>query len=89
MDTSFRKSYKNCVIEVVVEDDLVTTTKVIRDGEVIAFICLSSDKNENGVSVCKESIDNAFAIGKESVDVAFDELLSELGLEPISAHTTA
>ena len=85
MDATFTRDYKNCTIEVVVEDDLITTTKVIRDGEVEQFIPLRTKTNEDGCPFTKHAVESAFAIGREVVDEMFNALLKELGLEPITA----
>lgn len=89
MDTSFKKDYKNCTIEVVVEDDLITTTKVIRDGVVERFIPLKTDKNEDGAEVTRTNIETAFKIGMDEVDEMFNELIKALGIEPMVATINA
>lgn len=89
MDTSFKRNYKNCEIEVVVEDDLITTTKVIRDGEVVKFIPLQTKNNADGSAVTPRNIEVAFNIGKAEVDTLFNELLKSFGIEPMVAATEA
>jgi len=80
MDTTFTRDYKNCTIELVVEDDAITTAKVIRDGEMIDFIFIEVKGSEEGLPVCSKNIEKAFAIGQKAVDVSFDELLNTLGV---------
>jgi hypothetical protein len=89
MDVTFTKEYKNTTIEVVVEDDLITTTKVIRDGVVEAFIPLKSKDNEDGCPLSQHAIEVAYKIGEDVADEMFNKLLTELGLEPMVATINA
>ena len=89
MDVTFSKDYKNTTIEVVVEDDLITTTKVIRDGVVEAFIPLRTEDNEDGCPMSQHAVEVAYKIGEDVADEMFNELLKELGLEPMVATINA
>ena len=85
MNTTFTRDYKNCTIDLIVEDDTITTAKVILDGEIMDFISIQAKDSEDGLPVCAKNIEKAFAIGQKAVDVVFDDCLKELGLEPVSA----
>ena len=73
MDTNITRKYKNAVIEYVVEDDLITTGKVIVDGECRVFKTYETEDNADGIAWNRRNADYVFADLRAETDKVFAE----------------
>lgn len=66
------KQYKNAEIEVVIEDDVITTAKVYVDGQCVVCTDILTDKGED-VHFNRNNLSSVYALMQEDVDKMWDE----------------
>lgn len=66
------KQYKNAEIEVVIEDDVITTAKVYVDGQCVGCTDIWTDKGED-VPFNRNNLSAVYALMQEDVDKMWDE----------------
>lgn len=69
---SLIKDYKNCTIEVVVEDDVITTAKIYLDKNCVSVNDIT-DANGKDVPFTKKNYDNTINLMMEEVDAMWEE----------------
>lgn len=71
MDITFNREYKGTNIEIVVEDDIITTSKIYnKDGECVEVNDITDDKGDD-VTFCGKNYYAVLDMARESVDKNF------------------
>lgn len=68
MDTTYSHDYKCSTIDIIVEDDRITTAKIITDGDVQMFDC----GGDEGLPNNRKSVDTVLNFCKGKVDEYLD-----------------
>lgn len=76
IDLTYKREYKNAEIELICEDDTLTTAKIYIGGE---FFNSYEIGGENGLPNTKKNIESVFARLKAIVDEEFVKLLASIG----------
>ena len=84
LNKTFETPYKNAVIEIVVEDDTITTSRVFIDEKCVCYSEIKTDKNPDGVPFTRENYNQVLDMCKSDVNRLFDELLEKLGAKATS-----
>ena len=79
MDIILHKTCKNAEIEIIVEDDLITTAKVYIGDECVACDEISTESNPNGLPFNKKNYDRVVDMMKADVEQMWNENLAAIG----------
>lgn len=71
------RPYKNTEIEVVVEDDVITTTKVFLDGKCLVCNDITTDTGED-VPYNKANLEKVLDMAREYVDAVWEENVTHI-----------
>ena len=80
INKDFSTQYKNAEIVIVVEDDLITTSKIFIDGECVNCSEVATKNNPDGAPFTKANYDQVLASCKAEVDKMFEELVSKIAV---------
>lgn len=69
--------YKNTEIEIVVEDDVITTSKVFLDGKCLVCNDITTDKGED-VPYNKANLEKVLDMAKGFVDMVWEENVTHI-----------
>lgn len=72
MDNVFKRDYKHANIEVVVEDDIITTARIFVDEHCQQVTDITTDKGED-VPFNKANLEATYELMKADVDVMWEE----------------
>jgi hypothetical protein len=78
INDSFITTYKNAEIEIVVEDDLITTSKIFIDGNCVNCSEVATTTNADGAPFNKANYNQVLESCKAEVDKMFDELVAKV-----------
>lgn len=81
MNDTFTSKYKNAEIVIVVEDDLITTTKIYIDGKCVGYSDISTKSNPEGAPFNRENYNTILESCKADVDKMFEELLAKINVK--------
>ena len=84
INKDFTTPYKNAEIVIVVEDDLITTSKIFIDGECVGCSEVATKTNPDGAPFTKANYDQVLATCKAEVDKMFDELVSKVAMSAVA-----
>lgn len=73
LNYTFKREYKGTEIEIIVEEDLITTTKVYANKELVSYCEVSTESNKEGIPFNREN----FKAVLDSVKSDVDEIVGE------------
>lgn len=78
MDITYKREYKNAKINIIVEDDLITTYEIEVDGKVVEKEYVYSDNYADGFPNNRKFFDKVYEFVKGRVDELFNELVESI-----------
>jgi hypothetical protein len=78
MDIVYKRNYKNARINIIVEDDTITTYEILVDGKVVDKEFVSNEKHPDGFPNNKHYFDIVLEFAKKEVDKQFEELINKI-----------